>query len=185
LGVSIATNLKNAFDSISVEAMALAVYDVYYDSVKMTPQEADAFIRAYLTEIQEKEGVVNLEKGMAFLADNAEKEGVKITESGLQYMIITEGTGEVPSESSTVKVHYEGTLIDGSVFDSSYERGQPAEFGVNQVISGWTEALQLMKEGAKYKLFIPADLAYGSRGNSAIGPNQVLIFTVELLEIIE
>jgi len=125
----------------------------------------------------------NRAEGEAFLAANKDKEGVVTTESGLQYKVIVEGSGEKPAPEDTVQVHYRGTLIDGTEFDSSYARGEPAEFKLNQVIAGWTEALQLMSEGAKWELYIPSDLAYGSRGaGSDIGPDAVLIFEVELLK---
>jgi len=125
----------------------------------------------------------NKAEGEAFLAANKDKEGVVTTDSGLQYKVIEEGTGEKPTAEDIVQVNYRGTLIDGTVFDSSYERGQPAEFPVTGVIPGWTEALQLMPEGSKWEIYIPADLAYGSRGaGSAIGPDAVLIFEVELLK---
>ena len=126
----------------------------------------------------------NQPKGDAFLAENGKKEGVVTLESGMQYEVINAGSGKTPSSTDQVKTHYHGTLIDGSVFDSSYDRGQPATFGVNQVIAGWTEALQLMQEGAKWRLYIPANLAYGERGSQgAIGANETLIFDVELLEV--
>ncbi len=126
----------------------------------------------------------NLDEGIAFLAENKKKDGVKETASGLQYRVITEGSGKTPASSDSVSVHYKGTLIDGTKFDSSYDRGQPATFGVGGVIAGWTEALQLMKEGAKYKLFIPSELAYGERGaGQKIGPNATLIFEVELISV--
>lgn len=125
-----------------------------------------------------------VEQGAKYLEENAQKEGVEVTESGLQYEVITKGDGETPSASSTVKVHYHGTLIDGTVFDSSYDRGQPAEFPVNGVIKGWTEALQLMQVGDKFKIHVPYNLAYGEQGaGAAIGPFTTLIFDVELLEI--
>lgn len=127
-------------------------------------------------------GTENLENGQKFLAENAKKEGVTVTESGLQYKVLTEGSGPKPSATDTVSVHYHGTLIDGTVFDSSVQRNQPAEFPVNRVIQGWTEALQLMPEGSKWVLYIPADLAYGTRGSPpVIGPNSTLVFEVELL----
>jgi FKBP-type peptidyl-prolyl cis-trans isomerase FklB len=126
----------------------------------------------------------NAEAGEAFLNENKTKEGVKTTESGLQYKVITEGTGATPTETDTVVTHYTGTLINGEVFDSSYKRNNPATFPVNGVIPGWTEALQMMKVGSKWKLFIPSELAYGEQGAGAnIGPNEVLIFDIELLEI--
>lgn len=127
---------------------------------------------------------IALAKGEKFLEDNAKKEGVVVTESGLQYKVITEGAGKSPAATDTVLVHYEGTLIDGRVFDSSYKRGQPIEFPLNRVIAGWTEGVQLMKEGAKYRLYLPSRLAYGRSGAApVIGPNEALIFDVELIKV--
>lgn len=125
----------------------------------------------------------NLAKQQAFMQDNAKKRAVTTTASGLQYQILTNGTGKRPKATDRVKVHYEGRLLDGTVFDSSYKRGEPAVFPLNQVIKGWTEGLQLMQAGSKYRLFVPASLAYGAAGNSDIEPNSLLIFDVELLEI--
>lgn len=125
------------------------------------------------------------ERGQAFLEENKTKEGVEVTESGLQYKVITSASGPTPAATSVVKVHYEGRLLDGTVFDSSYERGQPAEFPLNRVISGWTEGLQLMPVGSKFQFYIPSGLAYGDRGSPpAIGPGETLVFDVELLEIV-
>jgi FKBP-type peptidyl-prolyl cis-trans isomerase len=124
------------------------------------------------------------EKGEAFLQENAKKEGVKTTASGLQYEVLTEGTGKKPGPTDTVRVHYRGTLLDGTEFDSSYKRGEPVSFRLNQVIPGWTEGLQLMSEGSTYRLFIPSNLAYGPRGaGGVIGPDETLIFEVELLAV--
>jgi FKBP-type peptidyl-prolyl cis-trans isomerase FkpA len=121
---------------------------------------------------------------ISFLEENKTKEGITVTDSGLQYKVLLEGTGNSPAATDRVTVHYEGTLTDGTVFDSSYQRGQPIDFGLNQVIRGWTEGVQLMKERAKYKFFIPSELAYGPRGAGAlIGPNEDLIFTVELIRV--
>ena len=129
--------------------------------------------------------IENIEKGKAFLAENAKKEGVVTLPSGLQYQVITEGNGKKPSATDRVKCHYEGTLIDGTLFDSSIKRGQPAVFGVNQVIQGWVEALQLMTEGSKWRLFIPSELGYGAQqAGEMIPPHSTLIFEVELLEVI-
>lgn len=138
-----------------------------------------------LAEQRSEEALVNQEEGEAFLAANAEKEGVTVTESGLQYRVITEGEGASPDADDRVTVHYRGKLINGVEFDSSYARGEPATFGLNQVIPGWTEGVQLMKEGAKYELFVPSELAYGEQGRPGpIGPNSTLIFEIELLEVV-
>ena len=134
---------------------------------------------------KKEQGEKNETQGKKFLEENKKKEGWKTTASGLQYKVLKEGKGAAPKETDTVKVNYRGTTIDGTEFDSSYKRGQPATFPVNRVIKGWTEALQLMKPGAKYQLAIPSDLAYGERGaGSDIGPNSTLLFDVELLEIV-
>lgn len=145
--------------------------------------QIEARQKAQQKKIEESKG--NKEKGEKFLADNKEKEGVKVTESGLQYKVLEKGTGKSPNKEDQVRVDYEGTLVDGTVFDSSYERGEPATFPLNRVIPGWTEGLQLMKEGAKYKFFIPGDLAYGQNPppGSPIGVNETLIFEVELHEV--
>lgn len=145
--------------------------------------EFDKKVAALRKEKTEKASAENKAEGEKFLAANAKKEGVKTTKSGLQYKILKEGTGKTPGPEDKVKTHYHGTLIDGTVFDSSVQRKEPIIFPVKGVISGWTEALQLMKEGGKWRLFIPSDLAYGERGSGAIGPNAVLQFDVELLEV--
>jgi len=141
-------------------------------------------LQAEQKEKMKKEGAVNIKAGEAFLAENAGKEGVKTTDSGLQYKVITAGEGKSPQKSDKVTVHYRGTLTDGTEFDSSYSRNQPATFGVGQVIPGWTEALQLMKEGDKWEIVIPSKLGYGERGAGAkIPPNSTLIFEVELISV--
>ena len=150
----------------------------------MDPQEANKLLQEYFTKQQDEMLNQNLEIGRAFLEENKKKANVVELPSGLQYEILTEGTGEKPKATDSVKCHYHGTLIDGTVFDSSVERGQPATFGVNQVIKGWVEALQLMPVGSKWRLFIPSELAYGKQGaGRSIQPNSALIFEVELLEI--
>ena len=150
----------------------------------ISAEDARKIVQSYFQGVSEKEAVENAKTGEDFLAKNKEKPGVITTESGLQYEIETEGTGPKPTKDQTVKCHYTGTTIDGKVFDSSVERGEPATFPVGGVIPGWTEALQLMPVGSKWKLYIPGDLAYGKRGaGKDIGPNQTLIFEVELIDI--
>lgn len=147
---------------------------------------ADMALKTKQEEKAQAASANNIAAGEAYLAENAKKEGVKTTESGLQYEVLTAGTGASPaSATSTVKVHYKGTLLDGTEFDSSYSRGEPATFPLNRVITGWTEGVQLMKEGAKYRFHIPSTMAYGERATGKITPNSTLIFEVELLEVIE
>ncbi|MCK2150404.1 MULTISPECIES: FKBP-type peptidyl-prolyl cis-trans isomerase [Marinobacter] len=160
------------------------------EAQRMSREEIQQALMAYQQEMQQKQSQQaeelakkNLEAGEAFLAENADRDEVKSTDSGLQFEVLEAGSGEKPAATDTVKVHYTGELLSGEVFDSSRERGDPVTFGLNQVIPGWTEGLQLMSEGARYKLYIPADLAYGPGGNRAIGPNETLIFDVELLKI--
>jgi len=156
------------------------------EETQMTPDDARKVIQAYFAEASKTEATENLKKGEEFLAANKEKPGITTTESGLQYEVLVEGTGPKPTADQKVKCHYTGTLIDGTVFDSSVERGEPATFPVKGVIPGWTEALQLMPVGSKWKLYIPAELAYGERGaGQQIAPNSALIFEVELLSIEE
>jgi FKBP-type peptidyl-prolyl cis-trans isomerase len=189
LGLSIGGNLKTQFPDVNPEIISQAMIEAFQGKEsKMFPnnQAADTYIRSYMQVASEQKAVTNKTKGEAFLAENAKKSGVKVTPSGLQYEIIKEAQGEKPTLESTVKVHYHGTTIDGTVFDSSVERGEPATFPLNGVIPGWTEGLQLMSVGSKYKLYIPAELAYGSRPAGAkIGPNSTLVFEVELLEIVK
>ena len=166
-----------------------------YDGVKpeMTFDEAKRIVNEYFAKLEAemqaeaaKQGEVNRKNGEAFLSENAKREGIKVTESGLQYEVLESGKGDSPKASDNVEVHYTGKLIDGTVFDSSVERGVPASFGVTQVIPGWVEALQLMHEGDKWRLYIPSDLAYGPNGaGGVIGPNMTLIFDVELLRVIK
>jgi len=157
----------------------------------LTDKEMGEMLNLYRKEAQAaqqkvkaEQGEKNMQEGPKFLEENKTKEGVVVLPSGLQYKVLTEGTGKSPKATDKVKVHYKGTLINGKEFDSSYKRGTPAEFPVNGVIKGWTEALQLMKEGSKWMLYLPSDLAYGPRGAGGdIGPNATLIFEVELLEV--
>jgi FKBP-type peptidyl-prolyl cis-trans isomerase FkpA/FKBP-type peptidyl-prolyl cis-trans isomerase FklB len=154
--------------------------------LKMSVEEAQAYVQEYLTNAQAREVEKTKAEGDKFLEENKTKSGVITTESGLQYQVITEGDGPKPTEADQVKVHYTGTLLDGTVFDSSVERGEPATFGVTQVIKGWTEGLQIMPVGSKYIFWIPSDLAYGERGSGRdIKPNSMLKFEVELLEIVK
>ena len=183
----------NPDEFFDMEIYMQGVETALTDSVEMPQADMRRIMNEFQTKLRAKQqeeqaakAAANKEKEEAFLAENAEKEGVQTTESGLQYKVIQEGDGVSPAETDQVQVNYEGKLLDGTVFDSSYERQQPATFGVNQVISGWTEGLQLMKEGAKYEFYIPADLAYGQRGSGPkIGPGETLIFTVELLDVID
>ncbi|WP_085536814.1 FKBP-type peptidyl-prolyl cis-trans isomerase [Massilibacteroides vaginae] len=156
------------------------------DSTQMSPADAQAYLQTYFVEASAKEAAKTKEEGVAFLEENKTKDGVITTPSGLQYKVEVEGTGAKPTAEDRVKVHYTGTLLDGTKFDSSLERGEPAEFGVTQVIAGWTEGLQIMPVGSKYTFWIPSDLAYGERGAGGdIKPNSTLKFEVELLEILK
>ena len=186
LGVNVAKSVKNqGLESIDSEAIAQAFTDVFEgNDLKISEQESNVILQEYFGKLAQKAQSANVEAGQKFLAENAKREGVVTTATGLQYEVLAEGSGDSPKETDQVTVHYHGTLIDGTVFDSSVERGQPATFPVNGVIPGWVEALQLMKPGAKYKLFIPSNLAYGERGaGGSIGPNATLIFEVELISI--
>lgn len=192
IGVNLGTQLKTDSVMLDPKILAAAMYSILKgDSSKLTQKQMQEVMTAFQSDLQSKqqerfmkEMETNKVEGEKFLAENKKKLGVKTTPSGLQYMVIKEGTGKQPTAESQVKVHYHGTLLDGKVFDSSVERGQPAEFGLNQVIKGWSEGVQLMKEGAKYKFWIPDSLAYGSRGAPpVIGPNATIVFEVELLEV--
>lgn len=187
LSSSIAGNLKTqGVDSISEEAFLKGLqHAMNEDSLFLTSQESNAYLREYFNTMQERKAKEAKEKAEAYFEELRENENIKHTESGLHYEVLKEGDGKKPAASDKVKVHYHGTLTNGEVFDSSVERGPPTEFGLNRVIKGWTEGLQLMKEGSKYKFYIPADLGYGERGSGQkIGPNEILIFEVELLEIL-
>ena len=186
LGVNVATGVKaQGLDTIDASAVAKAFKDVFEgNDLDISEEESMKVLQDYFGKIQAKKSAKANEAGTAYLAENAEKEGVTTTESGLQYEILTSGDGEKPTTEDQVTVHYHGTLTDGTVFDSSVDRGQPATFGVTQVIKGWAEALQLMRVGDKWKLTIPANLAYGDQGaGGTIGPGATLIFEVELLAI--
>lgn len=193
LGVLIGENNKQQMkgapgaDQLNKDILVAAFEKAFRgDSVQIKPENANATIQAFFAEVSKIEGEKNLKEGEDFLAANKSKNGVVTLPSGLQYEIIKAGTGVKPAAEDQVKCHYHGTTIDGKVFDSSVDRGEPAVFPVNRVIPGWTEALQLMPVGSKWKLFIPAALAYGERGaGQDIKPNSTLIFEVELLEIVK
>lgn len=181
--------INDPFEGMNKEAVAAGLMDSM--SNVASPISDEQFQKAFqeINEIMQAKQAelakVAAEAGEKFLAENANKDGIVVTESGLQYEILVEGSGDKPSAESTVSTHYHGTLIDGTVFDSSVERGQPAEFPVNRVIAGWTEALQLMPTGSKWRLYVPQDLAYGAQGSGGkIAPYSTLIFDVELLEIV-
>ena len=187
IGLGIGQNLLSmGAQGINVEDFAQAIADVLNrNELAMSHNEAREIVNKYFMELEEKMNAENIEKGKAFLEENAKKEGIVTLPSGLQYEAITEGNGKKPSATDRVKCHYEGTLIDGTLFDSSIKRGQPAVFGVNQVIKGWVEALQLMSEGSKWRLFIPSELGYGAQqAGEMIPPHSTLIFEVELIEVL-
>lgn len=177
--------MQTGLENLDVDAFVKAFTEIMKDEkTSMSLEEATQHIQAYFSAKQNEMLQMNKEEGVQFLVENKRKENVVELPSGLQYEVITEGDGEIPKETDTVECHYHGTLIDGTVFDSSVQRGQPATFGVNQVIKGWVEALQLMKVGSKWRLFVPSNLAYGEQGaGNDIQPNSTLIFEVELLGI--
>lgn len=187
IGLSVADSLlQQDLGGIDPAVMAEAISDVFQGkAMKYSPDQANAIIQKYVEGITSSKFEVYKKEGEEFLAENAKKEGVKTTASGLQYEVVELGSGPKPKSTDTVNVHYHGTLIDGTVFDSSVTRGIPATFGVHQVIKGWTEALQLMPVGSKYRLYIPENLAYGAHPHpgGAIKPFMALIFDVELLGI--
>ncbi len=192
IGMDIGATLKRQGVEVDAESLARGMKDAFTGGkTLLTEDEARVEIEGYQKKMMEKQaeemkklGEKNKAEGERFLAENAKKEGVKTLPSGLQYKVIAPGTGKTPKASDSVTTHYKGTLIDGTEFDSSYRRGQPATFPVSGVIPGWTEALQLMKEGAKWQIFLPPSLAYGERGvGRDIGPNSTLIFEVELISV--
>tara|TARA_R110000868_G_scaffold328013_1_gene588956 strand:- start:702 stop:1424 length:723 start_codon:yes stop_codon:yes gene_type:complete len=190
IGLQMGEQLRaNPFDGLDVGAVQAGLADAFNN---LPAQVDNDTLRVAFNEIHEimqaaksVEFAEIITQGEEYLAENAKREEVTVTDSGLQYEVITQGDGDIPTLTSTVRTHYHGTLLDGSVFDSSYDRGQPAEFPVNGVIKGWTEALQFMKVGTKLKLHVPAELAYGEQGaGGAIGPHSTLVFDVELLDIL-
>ncbi len=195
LGLNIGQQLKQMGlkDVLDIESFAASINDTLQGKpLKVSAGEAQQLLNEFFTELEAKQQAAAAEAGKAarvegekFLAENAKKPGVTVTKSGLQYEVLVEGTGRQPKASDTVRCHYEGTLIDGQIFDSSYQRGEPADFGLRQVIAGWTEGVQLMKEGSKYRFYIPYNLAYGERGaGGSIPPFAALIFDVELIQIL-
>ncbi len=181
--------VNDSVDLMNHDMFMQGFRDALMGTASLSQDSAQAITQRQLSyyhaqQMEQKYGQ-NRAEGEAFLAENAKKDGVKVTDSGLQYKVITAGTGDVPTAAQKVKVNYEGKLINGTVFDSSYQRGEPAQFGCNQVIKGWTEALTMMPVGSKWELYIPQELAYGDREAGQIPPFSTLIFTVELLEIVE
>ena len=192
IGYNLGRTLRDQGIEVDMGLIRQGISDGFEDAqALLTAEEMQAAInelqqavQARISERRSREGAANLEAGESFLSENGQRDGVVTTASGLQYEVLTEGSGAKPSATSTVTVHYVGTLLDGTKFDSSVDRGQPAQFPLNRVIPGWTEGLQLMSVGSKYRLFVPAGLAYGEAGAGAdIGPNSTLIFEVELIAI--
>ena len=186
LGVNLGGSLKaqKVDEELDIELIIAGMKDALGGTAKVEEAEARATLDAFFKGKQDRAVAENLKKGEDFLAENGKRKEVVTTASGLQYEILKEGDGPLPTTANKVKVHYHGTLTDGTVFDSSVDRGEPISFGVTGVIKGWTEALQLMPVGSKWKLFIPSNLAYGAQGSrGAIGPNEALVFEVELLGI--
>ncbi|MGV6851529.1 MAG: FKBP-type peptidyl-prolyl cis-trans isomerase, partial [bacterium] len=193
-GMQLGKSVKGLSEHVDLNIVIQAMTDVYEGKeLKLTEDEAKQIRMAFSKQMQaeqtkkvEAEKLANLQEGQKYLAENGKRNEVTTTASGLQYEVVKNGNGEKPVDGDRVKVHYRGTLIDGTEFDSSYSRGEPVEFPLNGVIKGWTEALKLMSVGSKYKLYIPSELAYGERGTRGpIGPNATLLFEVELLDIIK
>ena len=187
LGLGIGHQLKSMnIEDFSIEDFAKSISDVMSGKeTAISSRDAQALLNEYFQKKEKEQAQNAIAEGKVYLEQNAKRDGVTQTKSGLQYEILTEGTGKSPKATDTVRCHYEGRLLDGTVFDSSYKRGEPADFGLNQVIPGWTEGVQLMKEGAKYRFHIPYLLAYGERGAGAqIPPYSTLVFDVELIKVL-
>ena len=187
LGLGIGQQLKSMnIENFDIKEFSRSIEDVMAGrATDMTAREAQVMLSEYFQKKEKLQAEENIAKGKAYLEENGKREGVITTKSGLQYEVLTEGTGKSPKATDKVRCHYEGRLTDGSVFDSSYQRGEPADFGLNQVIAGWTEGVQLMKEGAKYRFHIPYLLGYGERGAGAsIPPYATLVFDVELIKVL-
>jgi FKBP-type peptidyl-prolyl cis-trans isomerase len=185
LGMIIGERVLKQYGDVDYDLLLAGIKAQHQDQpTQISLEDAAQALTQYMEKELAAQSEANRQKGEAYLAENAKKEGVQVTESGLQYSVITEGEGAKPSATDQVTVHYRGTLIDGTEFDSSYSRGEPATFGLNQVIPGWTEGVQLMNVGSKYRFVIPHALGYGERGaGGAIGPYETLIFEVELIDI--
>ena len=183
IGESLAAQDLGTLDAMEVAEGIKAIFEK--QAPKFSPEQANFIIQNYVNKLSAEKYAANKEEGVKFLAENAKRPEIKTTASGLQYEVLKEGDGKKPSATDTVEVHYHGTLIDGTVFDSSVQRNQTAKFGVHQVIKGWTEALQLMSEGSKFRLYIPEELAYGANPHpgGAIKPHMALIFDVELIKV--
>ena len=187
LGLGIGQQLKSMnIENFDIKEFSRSIEDVMAArDTDMTAREAQVMLSEYFQKKEKEQAEENIAKGKAYLEKNGKREGVVTTTSGLQYEVLTEGTGKSPKATDKVRCHYEGRLTDGTIFDSSYQRGEPADFGLNQVIAGWTEGVQLMKEGAKYRFHIPYLLGYGERGAGAsIPPYATLVFDVELIKVL-
>ena len=187
LGLGIGHQLKSMnIEEFSIDDFTQSIRDVMEgSSTAMSAADAQALLNKYFQEKEKETAQKAISQGKAFLEENGKREGVVTTKSGLQYEVLTEGSGKSPKATDQVRCHYEGMLIDGTMFDSSVQRGEPAVFGLNQVIAGWTEGVQLMKEGAKYRFFIPYNLGYGERGaGQSIPPFSALVFDVELIDVL-
>lgn len=187
LGLGIGQQIKNMhIEGFSIEDFSQSIRDIIEGNpTAMSSREAQQMLNEYFEKQAKEQAQQAIAAGKVFLEENARRPEVTQTKSGLQYEVLSEGSGRSPKATDTVRCHYEGRLLDGSVFDSSYQRGEPADFGLNQVITGWTEGVQLMKEGAKYRFFIPYLLAYGERGaGSSIPPYSTLVFDVELIKVL-
>ncbi len=187
LGLGIGQQIKSMnIENFSIEDFTKSISDVIEGKeTAFSSREAQMMLQEYFTRKQKEEAQAHIAEGKAYLDANAKRQGVVVTKSGLQYEVLQEGKGKSPKATDTVRCHYEGRLLDGTVFDSSYKRGEPADFGLNQVIPGWTEGVQLMKEGAKFRFTIPYLLAYGEQGAGAsIPPFSTLIFDVELIKVL-
>ena len=187
LGLGIGQQLKSMnIENFDIKEFSRSIEDVMAGrDTDMTAREAQVMLSEYFQKKEKEQAEENIAKGKAYLEENGKREGVITTKSGLQYEVLTEGSGKSPKATDKVRCHYEGRLTDGTIFDSSYQRGEPADFGLNQVIAGWTEGVQLMKEGAKYRFHIPYLLGYGERGAGAsIPPYATLVFDVELIKVL-